>query len=256
MLDAITSLSPSIAGLITSLIGAAATVLVALIQMRIAWRKELQARAEHRPISKKARRGPIWAVLVLLLASAVGGFSLSQYLMSERRNKAEVLESELNNRIDQLALSAQRLEHISSLGKDDLMQEFRLEEARRLGRAGVVAVTGVDKCLGTESAKCNEQQALHVQLCTEIPVAATVSSIDLFVRKDDRPWQSGSVTAGNDFGDGRFEVKPIEQAMTDELKQVCHDLRYWGGDYLQARMVVRYVPGEKDSASDLATSLQ
>ncbi|MDQ1363359.1 MAG: hypothetical protein QG652_1220, partial [Pseudomonadota bacterium] len=157
MLDVLSSLSPSIAGLITSLIGATATVIVALIQMRIAWRKELQARAEHRPISKKAKRGPVLAVLVLLLASAVGGFSLSQYLVSERRDKSEMLEAELNNRIDQLALSAQRLEHISSLGKEDWMQQLRQEQARQLGAAGVVAVAGIGKCLAGGSASCNEQ---------------------------------------------------------------------------------------------------
>lgn len=256
MLDAISNLSPSIAGLITSLIGAAATVIVALIQMRIAWRKELQARAEHRPISKKSRRGPIWAVLVLLIASAVGGFAFSQYLMSERRSKADALETELNNRIDQLALSAQRLEHISSLGKEDLMQQFRLEEARRLGRTGVVAVAGVGKCVIAESANCTEQQAMHVQLCAEVPVAATVSSIELFARKDDRPWQNSSVMAGNDFGSGRFDAKPIEQGMTDDLKQVCHDLYYWGSDYLQTRMRVRYVPNETDNVAGMAISSQ
>ncbi|MDQ1362426.1 MAG: hypothetical protein QG652_286, partial [Pseudomonadota bacterium] len=83
-----------------------------------------------------------------------------------------------------------------------------------------------------------------------VPVAATVSAIDLFVRRDEQPWPAGRVIAGSDFGGGRFEVTPVEQGMTSEIRQVCHDLHYWGNDYVQARMVVRYVPDEKENPAN------
>lgn len=250
MLDSLTNLSPTIIGLLTSLVGAAGAVLVAIIQMRIAWRKEIQARAEHKPISRKSRRGPVLAVFVLLLASAIGGFAFSQYLVSEKRRSEAALEVEMRSRIDQLSVSAQRLENIRVTGKDELVQLLRIEEAVRRGKEGVVTNIGVDKCVvaasDTEEARpCTEQQAQHVQLCAELPITATLSSVDIFARTDDvvRGWSDSKVVAGSDFGGGRFDEKSSEQIVDNSVKKICQGLSYWNGDVgIQARLVVRYVP--------------
>ena len=55
---------------VAALIGAAATVLTALVQLRISWRQELKDREGGRPITRKTRRGPVIAVLVLMIAAA------------------------------------------------------------------------------------------------------------------------------------------------------------------------------------------
>lgn len=248
MLDAISNMSPTVVGLITSLIGAAATVIVALIQMRIAWSKELKARAENRPVTKKAKRGPVLAVFVLSLASAVGGFALSQYLATDEIRGVETLKSELSSRIDQLNLSTQRLENVRLFGKDDLLRQVRLEEALHHGMDGEAAFIGVGKCVAAaeaEAKSCNEQHALNLQLCAEVPATATVSSINLYARTDDesRSWNESQVVAGYDFGSGRYSEKSMERSLSDSLKQVCHGLSYWNSETgLQARMVVHYVP--------------
>src|SRR4029077_3435696 len=69
---------------LAAMIAAGATVITALIQLRLSWRKELRERERGQPITKKSRRGPVIAVLALMIAAAVGGFALSQYFVSLR----------------------------------------------------------------------------------------------------------------------------------------------------------------------------
>src|SRR3954465_11012496 len=94
-----------------SFIGAFATVVGALVQLRISWRKELRERERGQPISKKQRRGPVLLVSVLMTASAVGGFALSQYLMSFRYGDQDAIRAELQAKLNEIAASAARLEH-------------------------------------------------------------------------------------------------------------------------------------------------
>lgn len=244
------NLSMPMAALLASLIGASATITAALLNLRIAWRKELQARAEHKPVSKKAKRGPISSIVILLIASAIGGFALSHYLASEGRKSSDVLEAELRRRIDQLTLSTQRLEQVGLFGKEDLLRQLRREEALRQGREGVVTTIGVARCVAAASdtagmpLPCDEPQALHLQLCAEVPAAATVAAVDLYARGGEvRPWSESLVAAGSDFGGGRYAMKPVERLLNDSRKEVCQGLSAWRSDSaLQARMVVRYAP--------------
>ena len=58
-------------------VAAAGTVIGALAQLRLAWRKEVAERARGVPATKKSRRGPVLAVFLLLIAAGVGGFAFS-----------------------------------------------------------------------------------------------------------------------------------------------------------------------------------
>ena len=263
------SISMPMAALMASMIGATATITAAILQLRIAWRKEMMARADHKPVTKKAKRGPVTAVFVLLIASAIGGFALSQYLMTDRQKKGDALEVDMLSRIDQLAVSAQRLENIRLLGEGDILQQLRSEEALRHGREGVVALLGVAKCNSatevatTELRGCTEQQAIQLQLCAEMPALSTVTAIELYVRADDEPgpWNEKKLAAaGNDFGGGRFSEKSNERLVSETTRQVCYGLHYWNSEFgLQARMVVRYVPSpppEKIQSAVIAPAVQ
>ncbi len=238
------------ATVLVSLIGAVATIIAASMQLRVAWHKEMLARAGHKPVTRKAKRGPIVAVIVLLLASAVGGFTLSQYLATGRHRNDAALEAELRGRINQLTASAQSLEKIRLFGQEDLLRQLRAEESLRVGSDGVATILGVGKCVSasTEAKSCNEQNALPLQLCVEIPITVSVSAIDLFARRDDvlSPWHERRVIAGQDFGNGRFSEKPRERMISEKLKQVCQGVSYWNSEFsLQARMVVHFTAAEK-----------
>ncbi len=239
-----------LATVLVSLIGAVATIIAASMQLRVAWHKEMLARAGHKPVTRKAKRGPIVAVIVLLLASAVGGFTLSQYLATGRHRNDAALEAELRGRINQLTASAQSLEKIRLFGQEDLLRQLRAEESLRVGNDGVATILGVGKCVSasTEAKSCNEQNALPLQLCVEIPITVSVSAIELFARRDDvlSPWHERRVIAGQDFGSGRFSEQPRERVISEKLKQVCQGVSYWNSEFnLQARMVVHFTAAEK-----------
>jgi hypothetical protein len=67
-------IEPHYLPLIAALIGATATMSAALINLRIAWKKELKARAEKKPVNKANNRGPVITVIVLMIASGIGGW--------------------------------------------------------------------------------------------------------------------------------------------------------------------------------------
>src|SRR5215467_9135832 len=96
--------------LIAAAIGALATVVTALVQLRISWRKELRERERGQPITRKSRRGPVIFVFALLIAAAVGGFALSQYFVSLRTGDRDELRADLQSKLAEINATALRLE--------------------------------------------------------------------------------------------------------------------------------------------------
>lgn len=243
----ITNISMPVAALLASLIGATATITAALLQLRIAWRKEMQERAQHKPVTKKAKRGPITPILVLVLASSVGGFALAYYMTNSARARTAELEESLNRRL-------QQLDNVQQLGLDVLQQQLRLDEALRAGRDGVATQLAIGKCGAggdvSGAVECSEQQPLQLRLCVELPAAASVSDIALFARGEGevREWRESRVAAGKDFGGGRFSESASERLLDESHKQVCQGIDYWSRSGVVARMVVHYVPAQAEGA--------
>ena len=87
---------------LAAMIGAGATMVTALIQLRLSWRKELRERERGQPISRKSRRGPVLFVFALMIASAVGGFAGSQYLMVWRNGERDALREEMRLKLAEI----------------------------------------------------------------------------------------------------------------------------------------------------------
>ena len=220
-----------VAALLASMIGATATITATLIQLRIAWRKELQAREKRQPVTKKARRGPVTAVVVLLLASAIGGFAVSQYFATENRRQAAAVQSELRSQLDQLNASVQRLE--------------QNQAATEPGANNAIATVMLARCGSHTAATCTEAEAQHVTLCASMPATAKVERVNLYVRDTDTPrsWSDSLVASGQDVGNGRFNGEPFERLDGDSGKQVCEEFLNWESERDRtARIVVHYTP--------------
>lgn len=246
----LSNISMPMAALLASLIGAAATMTASFMNLRLAWKKEVLAARTNQKAAKKSGRGPLIPLLTLLIASAVGGFALSYYLGNKGRANIAALEAELRTKIEQLNVSAQRLEKVSLNGTDAIAQQVRDEERRKRGMEGVGATVVLEKCVTTSAdgqTACDESTAHPVRLCTEIPADASVTAVDLYARPegDARPWTESRVAAGNDFGGGRFASQPTERLISGSAKQVCQELRHWNsGQAINGRMVVHYGPGQ------------
>ncbi|GEM_PF-1912878 len=208
----LSNITMPVAALLASLIGATATITATLIQLRIAWRKEMKARERGQPVTKQARRGPVVAIIVLLIASAVGGFALSQYLVTGKKKDADLLRSEFNTKLDQLNAAAERLE--------------------RLGHGGLpphdTSLAAVTATLPPCHA-CSEQEAAHVTLCVSVPAAASIGTVELFSRTEGSgaAWIAHTADMAPDTDAGRYTGQPYERLESDTHKQLCQDYLHW-----------------------------
>ena len=232
-----------------ALIGASATVLTALVQLRYSWRRELKDRERGQPITKKTRRGPFMAVFVLMIAAAAGGFFLSQYVISLRYEDRDTLRAELQTQLAMISDSATRLEEARLSEREEVEASVLRVEAMRRGEEGAAASVVVGPCKldgiaapGPKSA-CGEQSAARVAVCARVPGAATVMEVQLYTRFEDsqQPWADSRVPVGQDAGQAKFVDKHFERPDGDATKQVCHGFVNWSGEKARlARILVRY----------------
>jgi hypothetical protein len=232
-----------------AMIAAGATVLAALVQLRMSWRKELKEREHGQPITKKTRRGPVLFVFALMIAAAVGGFALSQYFLSLRNGDRDTLRSELQSRLSEISASAARLEHARLGERDQVEAAVRRAEAQRLGEEGAAASVVVGPCkpegVPGDRRECTEQSSVRVAVCARIPASASVKEVQLYTRFEDsrQPWQDSRVQAGQDAGQARFADKFAEWPDGDAGKQVCQGFLQWNREKSRvARILVKYTP--------------
>ena len=236
---------------IAAIIGALATVLTALVQLRISWRKELKERERGQPITRKTRRGPFVAVLVLVVAAGVGGFALSQYLLMWRDGDRDALRADLQSRLSEITASAARLERARLSEREQIETGARRAEALRLAGEGASASVVVGPCRADGAPSpgsapgCSEQAAVRVAVCAMVPAAAVVKEVLLYTRLED-PQQPGAevrVQAGHDVGQARFTEKFFERPGADGFKQVCEGFVNWNSEKPRlARILVKYSP--------------
>ena len=230
-----------------ALIGASATVLTALIQLRMSWRREMRERERGQPITKKTRRGPVMAVFALIIAAGVGGFALSQYFVSLREGERDTLRADLQAKLSEINATATRLEQARTTERAQIESEIHRADAARLGDEGAVASAVVAPCRpeGVPGARqeCTEQTAMRVALCARVPAGASVKEIQLYTRFEDsrQAWADSRVQAGQDAGEARFSEKSVERPDEGGAKQVCQGFVSWNREKSRiARLVVKY----------------
>jgi hypothetical protein len=227
-------------------VAAAGTVIGALAQLRLAWRKEVAERARGVPATKKSRRGPVLAVFLLLIAAGVGGFAFSQYLVRWSDRESAALHGELQTQLARISATAERLERATL---NDHGSAAPVDDARR-GAEDVTVTTTVGPCLASPGATadkalmCSDQEPQRVTLCGSVPSSATVTATALYARPEEsqRPWTESRVAPNQDLGRARFADRPFERAESDQTKQVCTGFSTWDGEQAySARLVVTFV---------------
>ncbi|HKA39442.1 MAG TPA: hypothetical protein VKD25_06715 [Burkholderiales bacterium] len=235
--------------IVAALIGASATVLAALVQLRLSWRKEMKERERGQPITKKTRRGPVLFVFVLVIAAAVGGFAFSQYLLSLLEEDRDSLRGELKTRLAEINATAMRLEQARLAERRQIESEIHRADALRQGEEGVTATIVVGPCRaeGAQAAdgrrECREQSAARIAVCARVPAAAAVKEVLLYTRLEEsqQPWAEARVQAGEDAGQARFVDKPFERPDGEAGKQVCQGFVQWNSEKSRlARILVKY----------------
>jgi hypothetical protein len=233
--------------ILAAMIGAGTTLFTALLNLRLSWKKELKERERGQPITKKNRRGPILTILVMMIASAVGGFAFSQYLMAQGERESRSVQADVQAKLAEITAAAKRLEQARVDERGKFEAAAQRAETIRLGEEGVAAVAGVAACKPRHSTKpaaaCTEQEAVPVAVCAAVPLAAQVKDVALYTRFEDSQqiWSESVVSAGQDAGQARFQDKYFEQPDSATTKQVCFRFANWNAERARlARIVVKY----------------
>jgi hypothetical protein len=254
-------------GVMAAIIAACATVFASFLQIRASFTKEVAGRAFPSSKGRKSR-APLMFMILMLGGAAVGGFALSQWLMENERAMQNALQQEMQARIASLTKSESQLAD----SRNGARAEIEAGILKRLGLEGVVVVATVAPCKvpllvntptlasrtdtpapgatttqpatpGAAASSCTETDASPITLCASVPMGATVTEVELFVRptESDIPWTNARVTAGVEAEQARFSEKPTEVPDSAQTKQVCELFSNWSSDRARvARMLVRY----------------
>ena len=254
-------------GVLAAIIAASATVFASFLQIRASFTKEGGSRLLPSSSKRKSRK-PLLFVFVMLGGAAVGGFALSQWVMEHERSMQNALVQELQARVATLTRSESQLVEI----RNGTRAEIEASVQRRFGLEGVVVSATVAPCkpplvvntpalagapqadssgqVGSAqsttpppASTCTESDANPVTLCATVPMSATVTEVELFVRaaEADLPWANARVVPGAEIDSARFAEKPVEMPDGASTKLVCETFASWSTERARvARMLVRY----------------
>jgi hypothetical protein len=244
---------------LAAIITATATICMSLLQLRFSLGKDGAGRVQTSG-GKRKGRGPFAVLFVIIIASAVGGFALSQWLTENERVSQSVREHELQDSVEKITRTANQLEQTRAGAR----AEIEAGVLRKIGSDGVVVMATVAPCrpslvvsppgtatppgVTAETAQsavpaCTESEAGAVTLCATIPANATITEVELYTRlaQSDTPWSTSRVMAGQESGQARFAEKYAEAADSPGNKQVCENFAHWSTEHARvARMIVRY----------------
>jgi hypothetical protein len=99
---------------LAAIIAATATLCASFMQLRMALAREADARSRGQPISRRRGRLPMILIGIMLLASAVGGFALSQWLGDSQRTAQADLQRDLRERVADLSAAVAALERLGA----------------------------------------------------------------------------------------------------------------------------------------------
>lgn len=253
-----TSLAELSPNVLAALAGAGATLIAALINLRIAWRREVLDRAARARTSTRARRGLLVAIAILVVATGVGGYAGAMYVMQRDRQHTQDMRADLQQQIVQIKDSAARFEQTRLGERATIEADARLLDARRRGADGALAAATLGPCRaraitgdGGEAPACSENEALGATLCAPVPAGAQVYEVQPYARwhGDAADWRERRVALGGRLGSGEVGAQPTEQPEANSAKLVCVAFATWDSQRaLEARVVVRYVPAEGTAA--------
>jgi hypothetical protein len=238
----LSELTPNV---VAAVVGALVTLAAALINLRIAWRREVLDRLQGTR-GGKPRRGLLPAIAFIAIAAAGGGYALALYLMQAREAENLQLRDELRQRATQIQNSAERIEGSRVLERYTVLADARLAEERRRGADGVSAATRLPPCRARTDEPCREDDAVRSAVCAAMPPRAVPLEVGVWavMMGGDGAVAYAPSTLGADLGTAKIGAKPVERAHADG-KLLCLDAWSWDMQHaLELRILVRYVLGD------------
>ncbi len=222
---------------LVAVIGAFATVMTALFQIFMSSR---QSASGAKTTKKNRIKGLVWT-LVLVLASAGGGFGYFEYLVLSKNASMAAFHDRIGNTL--LAANAAPPPPAAS-AVPATAPLLPGPEAMR-AHDDIAATVALPACKGdpARAPACSEQTVAPVALCVPVPAAAHITDVQLYARLESSslPWSEHRATSGQDVGAGRFVETHFERPDGDKAKEVCQKFAHWNAETGRiVRIVVQY----------------
>lgn len=228
--------------IIAAAIGALATITTALFQLFSALRTK--SKVELRPKKGRTARSVV-AIAALMIASAVGGYLVSEFRQERAADDMRAMREELGAKLQTLTQTTERL------------ASTRVMEAPP---PNVVEATLFAR--GCQGGACSEAVGERSALCSVVPSNAHVGEVELFIG-DAQPPSGGQlfrpdykrVQFEQDGGGAKFTGAPAELAQDERGRTLCVDFVHWSAQPHIARMVVQFASQGMSAGGAPATSL-
>lgn len=228
--------------IIAAAIGALATITTALFQLFSALRTK--SKVEIRPKKGRTVRSVV-AIAALMVASAVGGYLVSEFRQQRTADDMRSMREELSAKLQALTQTTERL--ASGRGLENGF--YNSVEATLFAR-------------GCEGGACSEAAGERSALCGVVPSNAQVGQVDLFIG-DAQPPAGGQlfrpeykrVQFEQDGGGAKFTGAPAELAQDERGRTVCVDFVHWSAQPHIARMIVQFAAQGLSAGSAPGASL-
>ena len=235
--------------ILAAMIGALATVSVAVFQLIMAFKSGDKSDARTKRGSKFKS---LLSIAALMVASAVGGFFYSEFLKQRSAEQMQAMRDELREVKELAALAAglamppapAPVPAAAPAAPAELTAAVDVSAAGPVSRSeALIYVPTCQPGPVSGTTECLESEAQRVALCGTIPALAQVTQLELFAQPDalQRPWDQHVATLEQDLGGARFTGKSFEYAQSDQAKAVCVTFEHWSSAHPhKARLVVHY----------------
>ncbi len=238
--------------ILAAMIGAFATVMTAVFQLFLAFRR---SKAESKP-KRSAVRSSL-SVFVIILASAVAGFGYAELRAERAREDTRSLREELAQQREALGSMLRALPRDMEGMLTLATSRSPLVAGSAESMATISACSAQPPAFGNTPVACAERDAQRVAVCAVVPVQAAVQEVQLFARATDSTaaWDQSRVAFGQDAGGLRFVDSPFEIARDEQGKAICANVANWNAERAHTvRLVVLYTPSLNPTVSASAAT--
>lgn len=238
--------------ILASMIGAAATVMTAVFQLFLAFRR---SKAESKP-KRAAARSSLW-VLVIILFSAGAGFGYAELRAERAREDTRSLREELAQQREALGSMLRALPRDMEGMLTLATSRSSLVAGSAESMATLAACSSQPPAFGNTPVPCAERDAQRMAVCAVVPAQAAVQEVQLFARPagSNVAWDQSRVAFGQDAGGLRFMDSPFEVARDAQGKAVCVSVANWNAERAHTvRLVVLYAPSLNPTSSPISAS--
>jgi hypothetical protein len=222
--------------ILAAMIGAMATVATAMFQLFYAFK----ARAQSNSRPRRSVMRSMFAMLALMLASAVGGYLYSEFLKQRATEDLRAMRQEMHDQLEAITsrLSRSAAPMSSAAAADDtggvpVVIQPVLATVPLTDSLVYVPACHSPSADPASAGACTEQSAQNLALCSALAPGEKASDVALYAQADTlaEPWEQHRVEIGHDLGGAKFTSRAADFSAESGRTVVCVNFAHWSAEH-------------------------